>query len=54
LNGRRQCAAHQPPAELFVARGDRVPDRLGGVAAIGVPKRGPPVQDRRAIRRRPG
>ena len=29
-------------------------DRLGGVAVVGVPSRGPPVQDRRAIRRRPG
>ena len=29
-------------------------DRLGGVAVVGIPSRGPPVQDRWAIRRRPG
>jgi len=31
-----------------------VADRLGGVAVVGVPSRGPLVQGRRSIRRRPG
>ena len=41
---------HEPAAERSVARGDRVADRLGGVAVVGVPLRGPLMQHRRAIR----